>query len=163
MTTFCHNNPALVDDVSPMDTPNAIRWYGDDQYIYVKQVSGTAVVGYGAFRHTADATATTRGSVTVTAADAIAETLGTVAQPVGIYVKAITVGRWGYLLRNGTGSLYTDDGVVSGDFLVLDGAGTPTGVFDTCAAGEEHAASARALADDNDTTHLVTARVYCVG
>jgi len=162
MASLCHSNPALVNDVAALDTPNAIRWYGDNQYIYVKLAGADAgVVGKSALRHTDDAT--TAGSVTMTAASAIAEALGSVADPVGIFVKAVTAGYYGYLLRNGRGSVYTDDGVAGGDFLVCDGGTTPTFIADTMVAGEENAGFGRALADDNDTTHLVTAVVYCRG
>lgn len=160
-TSFCHRDPSTVDDVSPLDTLNAVRWYGDKRYRYIHFKTGTAVVGKLVFRHTDDAT--TAGTCTMTAGDCVAETLGTVADPVGVLVKALTTAYYGYVLVDGHGSVYTDDGVVVGDFLVADGAGSPDGIADTAVAGEEHAVFARALANDDDTTHLVTARVYCRG
>jgi len=162
MASLCHSNPALVNDVAALDTPNAIREWGDDKYIYVKLAGADAgVVGKYALRHTDEPT--TEGSVTMTAASAIPEALGSVADPVGVFVKAITAGYFGYLLREGRGTVFTDDGVAEGDFLVCDGGTTPTFIADTAVAGEEHAICGRALADDSDVTHLVTAEVYCRG
>ena len=49
-------------------------------------------------------------------------------------------------------ALVTDGGVAAGDPLVIDGGATPSFVFDTAVAGEEHLVVAIAMAADASTS-----------
>lgn len=104
-----------------------------------------------------------RGSATMTDATSTDGTLGTVTRICGIWQAAIPTLYYGFLLVvSDYTNVYTDDGVVDGDYLVMDGGATHTFIADTAVAGEEHAVFGQARAADNDTTHLVLAAVNCL-
>ena len=125
------------------------------QYCY-QAGADTAVVGQLACHFTTHS----RGYISMTAATAVAETLGTVDKPAGMYLAAVPTVNYCWIQISGyTTLLQTDGGVVQGDFLVNDGGATPTFVCDTAVAGEEHGVIAYALADDVSTT--VTAVLFC--
>jgi len=93
-----------------------------------------------------------RGIVTMTVADVTSGTLGTVTRAVGIWQAAVPLNYCGFLLVvSDYCDVFTDGGVVDGDYLVCDGGGTETFIADTAAAGEEHAVFGHALADDVST------------
>ncbi len=109
-------------------------------------------------------TAGGRGVATMTDGSSTDGTLGTVAATAGVWQAAIPTTQYGLLLvASDYCDVYTDDGVVDGDYLVLDGGATHTFIADTAVAGEEHAVFGIARAADNDTTHLVKASIWCLG
>ena len=104
-------------------------------------------------------TTAAKGVLTMTAGTSLVGTLGTVAgEFAGIWMAAIPANYFGLVLcegetidKDGTLLLKTDGGVVAGDPLVVDGAGTPTFIADTAVAGQEHAVFGFARADDVST------------
>jgi hypothetical protein len=103
-----------------------------------------------------------RGTVTMTVADVTSGTLGTITRGVGLWQAAVPTGYCGWLLVvSEYAHVFTDGGVVDGDYLVIDGGGTETFIADTAVAGEEHGVFGQALADDISTD--VLARVNFLG
>jgi len=129
-----------------------------DVYMYVENAGAdTNAVQY---KLACNKTAGTRGQMTMDAGETTAGGLGTVTKPAGIWQYAVSFGNFGYILvQSPYCDVYTDDGVADGDALVCDGGATETFIADTAVAGEEHAVFGHALAADNDTTHLVKAKV----
>jgi len=131
-----------------------------DIYRYILHSPGSAtssVVGKLACNKAAG----TRGVVTMLQTDVTSGTLGTITKIAGVYQAVLTLGQYGVVLVSSDYTdVYTDDGVVDGDYLVCDGGATETFIADTAVAGEEHGIFGLALAADNDTTHLVKAAVF---
>lgn len=115
--------------------------------------AATLAVGKGVCQHT-NGTAF-NGSNTV--ATSLGTTLGTVPTCIGIAAAAVPTLNYCWLQIKGPNqmALVTDSGVVAGDFLVIDGGGTPSYQFDTLAAGEEHAAVGWVTSDDSGTSQPV--------
>lgn len=119
--------------------------FGNDLIMVKLAGADAATAGQLGFQHTNG----TLGNVSVTAATIVDGTVGTIADPVCMFIVACTAGQFAWALRrgwttadgkpDGTAILQTDGGVVAGDFLVADGGASPDGVTDTMAAGEEHA------------------------
>ncbi len=107
-------------------------------------------------------TAGARGIATMTDGSSTDGTLGTVYGVCGVWQAAIPTLCYGLLLVSSDYTdVFTDGGVVDGDYLVGDGGATPTFIADTAVAGEEHAVFAIARADDVGTN--VKASVFCLG
>lgn len=130
--------------------------YGD-RFMFVKHTGAdTNAAQYKlAFYETGGA----RGEVCMDDAEVTNGTLGTVTRPAGVWQAAVPFGGFGYIQISGRGSVFTDGGVVDGDYLVADGGATVDGIADTAVAGEEHAVFGMAMADDVSTT--VTAQLWC--
>lgn len=96
--------------------------------------------------------AATRGILTMTVADVTSGTLGTITKAYGIWMAAVPLNSCGWvLIESDYADVFTDGGVVDGDYLVVDGGGTETFQADTAVAGEEHGIFGMALADDIST------------
>lgn len=152
-------DPASTNDNSPTaDLGCLYQGANGDIFMYVKNAGAdTAAV---ATKLACNKTGGTRGEMTMDAGETTAGGLGTVTKAAGIWQYAVDFGNYGYILVvSPYCDVYTDDGVADGDFLVCDGGATETFIADTAVAGEEHAVFGCALAADNDTTHLVKARV----
>jgi len=107
-------------------------------------------------------TAGTRGVATMTDATSTDGTLGTVYGVCGVWQAAIPTNNYGWLcVVSDYTDVFTDGGVVDGDYLVGDGGATHTFIADTAVAGEEHAVFGIARADDVSTN--VKAAINCLG
>lgn len=131
--------------------------YGD-RFMFVKNVgSSSTVVGKLACWDTGGA----RGEVSMTVGDVATPGLSTTSKACGVWLSVVAQNEFGFMQISGRASVYTDDGVADKDFLVCDGGDTETFIADTAADGEEEAIFGQAMAADNDTTHLVTAIIWC--
>lgn len=162
MLNVLDRTPSLVIDTTPRMTVGAL--YQDnatgDIYRYVKNGGADTTVATKIACSKAGAgsgAGVGRGVVTMTVADVTSGTLGTVTRGVGLWVAAIATGKYGLILVvSEYCHVYTDGGVVDGDYLVVDGGGTETFIADTAVAGEEHAVFGHALADDISTDVLAS-------
>ncbi len=139
----------LIIDPKTGDMYRAVKNGGADTSVATKLACSKAGAGSGA--------GVGRGIVTMTVADVTSGTLGTVTRAVGIWMAAVPTGYCGFLLVvSEYCHVFTDTGVVDGDYLVCDGGGTETFIADTAVAGEEHAVFGHALADDISTDVLAS-------
>lgn len=128
------------------------------RYMFVKNVgSSSTVVGKLACWDTAGA----EGEVSMTVGDVVTPGLSTTSKACGVWISVVAQNEFGFMQISGRATVYTDDGVADKDFLVCDGGDTETFIADTAVDGEEEAIFGQALAADNDTTHLVTAIIWC--
>lgn len=159
-------SPTTANHSAPVMKPGTLvqynhPTYGTQVYRYVQHKDAVTVTA-GMVALLAAATGLTAvtndvagGSAIGTASDAAASQL-----VVGIYVNVPTEDYYCYVLAKGVTSVKTDDGVAQCHRLVAHNA---DGTADTMADGEEEQVFGVALADDNDTTHLVLASVNCIG
>ena len=159
------NDPASIDDAAatPRYLPGQliVKPSTGEMYKYVQNGGTTTTV---VAKLATWLTAGTRGVATMTDGSSTDGTLGTVYGVCGVWQKALVTLHWGCILVvSDYCDVYTDDGVVDGDYLVGDGGATHTFIADTAVAGEEHAVFGIARAADNDTTHLVKASINCFG
>ncbi len=100
------------------------------------------------------------GTAIGTAGDAAASQI---AMGVCIHTTSVTANipaqnDFGYIMKRGTHPVKSDDGISQCHRLVADAV---DGGVDTMADGEEEQVIGVALADDNDTTDRVLARIWC--
>lgn len=159
-------SPTTANHSAPVMAPGTLvqynhATYGTQVYRYVQHKDAVTVTA-GMVAVLASATGLNKVTNDVAGGSAIG-TAGDAAVPqmvVGVYVNVPTADYYCYVLAKGVGSVKTDDGVSAGNRLV---AHTADGTSDTMADGEEEQTFGVALADDNDTTHLVLAAINCVG
>lgn len=150
-------DPSLIIDSSPRYNLGELilRPGTGEIYQYVKNGGADTTV---ATKLACNKAAATRGVKTMTQADVTSGTLGTITRACGIWQAAIPLNYYGVLLVvSDYADVFTDGGVVDGDYLVVNGGATEDFLADTAVAGEEHGVFGVALADDVSTN--VKARV----
>lgn len=153
-------DPSLVIDATPRMSLGGLYYKGSTGEIY------RYVYNFGADTSVSTklatwATGQGRGYATMTDATSTDGTLGTITRVCGIWQAAVPTTKYGLLLVvSDYADVFTDGGVVDGDYLVMDGGATHTFISDTAVAGEEHGIFGQARAADVSTN--VKAAINCM-
>lgn len=95
-----------------------------------------------------------RGHVSMTTTTQVVNGVSTGGYSAGVFQAspATTVYSWIQISGIGVTAGVTDGGIAAGDPMVVDGAGSPDGVMETMADGEEENVAGYAFAADSSTT-----------